>query len=236
MGGSPHSPYSPIYLFVLPLLFLNLSFPKIRGLFILLSLYALFWFSTARLLRYLLPIIPLLSLITTGSLENFLSLLSFSKLQCIKKKFIPFAISLIFFSPGWLYATYIVWNESLPPYTKKQQEIYLTQKLTSFPAYQYLNQTKGRNYSLYALFDENMAFFADGIFMGDWFGPARFEKIYSQFPNPQALHQELRFLGATYFLIRRNRIKMDLPKEEDLPQSLFKLVYKNEHVLLYEVL
>jgi hypothetical protein len=230
------APYSPIYLFSLPLLFLSLSSAKIKGLWCIIFLYTLFWFWTAQVLRYLLPIIPLLSLTITGSLENCLRLFTSGKLKWVKKKFVTFSIPIILFSPGWLYVTYMVWKESFPPYTNKQQEVYLTQKLPSFPAYQYLNQTKGRNYSLYALFDENMSYFADGLFMGDWFGPARFENIYSRFSNDQGLHRELRRLGADYFLIRRNRIKMTLPKEGDLPPSLIKLVFKNDYALLFEVL
>ncbi len=34
-----------------------------------------------------------------------------------------------------------------------------------------LNRRRGRDYVLYALGEENMAYFADGQFMGDWFGP-----------------------------------------------------------------
>jgi hypothetical protein len=127
-------------------------------------------------------------------------------------------------------------NEGYPLYSKEEQEAYLMERFPSFPAYQYLNQTKGRDYSLYALFDENMAYFADGMFMGDWFGPGRFEKIYGKFSNLKALHQELRGLGANYFLIRRGRIPIEPPPEDFFSQSHFKLVYKNELVLLFEIL
>jgi hypothetical protein len=81
-----------------------------------------------------------------------------------------------------------------------------------------------------------MAYFADGIFMGDWFGPGRFEKIYGKFSNLEALHRELQLLGANYFLIRRDRVKVDMPREDDFLQSHFKQVYENAHVLLFEVL
>ncbi len=230
------APYSRIYLFALPFLLFGLKRSKIRELLVIIALYTLFWFNSAQVLRYLIPIIPLLSLILAASFENCLEWLPPEKIQWMKKGVATVIIAIIFFSPGWTYAVKKVRNEGYPPYSKEEQEAYLMQRFPSFPAYQYLNQTRGRNYSLYALFDENMAYFADGIFMGDWFGPGRFEKIYSKFSNLKALHQELRSLGANYFLIRRGRIPIEPPPEDFFSPSYFKLVYKNEHVLLFEIL
>jgi len=230
------APYSRIYLFALPFLFFSLKRSKIRELLIIVALYTLFWFNSAQVLRYLIPIISLLSLILAASFENCLEWLPSEKAQWVKKGTVTFLIAVIFFSPGWLYGVRKVRNEGYPPYAKEDQEAYLMERFPSFPAYQYLNQTKGRDYSLYALFDENMAYFADGMFMGDWFGPGRFERIYSKFSNLKALHQELRGLGANYFLIRRGRIPIEPPPEDFFSQSHFKLVYKNEHVLLFEIL
>lgn len=230
------APFSQIYLFALPFLFLSLRRSKIRELFIIVFLYTLFWFSSAQVLRYLLPVIPLLSLVGAASFENCLKWLPSEKVPWMKGGIVTFVIAIIFFSPGWIYAVKKVQNEGYPPFAKEEQEAYLIQRLPSFPAYQYLNRKMGRNYSLYALFDENMAYFADGSFMGDWFGPGRFEKIYSKFSNLKALHQGLRSLGANYFLIRRGRVPIEPPPEDFFSPSHFKLVYKNEHVLLFEVL
>ncbi len=72
--------------------------------------------------------------------------------------------------------------------------------------------------------------------MGDWFGPARFENIYSRFSDIKALHQELKALGANFFLMRRGRINMELPAEESFPPSHFKLIMKNDKFLLFEIL
>jgi hypothetical protein len=233
---SMEAPFSPIYLLGLPILFLNLSISRIRVLFVIVLAYILFWFSTAQILRYLVLIIPLLSLSMAASFDNCLECLTFKRFQWMKRRVVISIVAIIFFIPGWLYISCKVKKEGYPPYTNKQQEIYLTKKLPSFPAYQYLNEMRGQNYSLYALFDENMAYFADGIFMGDWFGPGRFDRIYGRISNPRTLHQELQRLGANYFLIRRDRVKMDMPQEDDFFQSHFKQVYKNDHVLLFEVL
>jgi hypothetical protein len=228
--------FSHIYLFTLPLLLLSLAHSKIRELFIVVLSYLLFWFETAQVLRYLIPIIPLLSLITAASIEHCLGFIFPKRPEGLKKGILTLAVSMALFSPGWLYAFHRLQNEDYPPCTKEEQAYYLTEKLPSFPAYQYLNQTRGRNYSLYALFDENMAYFADGRFMGDWFGPGRFERIYSKFSNVKALHQELRSLGANYFLIRRGRVPIEPPPEDFFSPSYFKLIMKNHHFVLFEVL
>lgn len=230
------APYSQIYLFALPFLFLGLLRSKIIGLFTILFLYILFWFNSAQVLRYLIPAIPILSLTMAASFEEFLGLLAFDKIQWMKKWILTFAISIALFIPGWRYVYYKLQNDGYPPCTKRDQEIYLTQRLPSFPAYQYLNRVKGSNYSLYALFDENMAYFADGIFKGDWFGPARFEKIYRKFNDLQALHRELGALGANYFLVKQKGTPINSPPEDLFPKSHFKLVFKNDHILLFEVL
>ena len=230
------APYSRIYLFALPFLLFSLHRSKIRELLIIIALYTLFWFNSAQVLRYLIPIIPLFSLILAASFENCLERVPSERGQWVKKGVVTFIIAMIFFSPGWLYGVRKVRNEGYPPYVKEEQEAYLMQRFPSFPAYQYLNQTNGRNYSLYALFDTNLAFYADGIFMGDWFGPARYKGIYNNFDNEKSLHRQLRSLGANYFLVKRGGVPIEPPPEGFFSQSHFKLVYKNEHVLLFEVL
>jgi len=229
------APFSPIYLFALPFLFFSLVHSKMRRLLIIILFYTLFWFTTAQHLRYLMPIIPLLSLVTAASFVHCQELFLFTKIKWRKKRILTLTILLLLSSPGWVYAIYKVQQEGYPPYTKKQREVYLTQKLPSFPAYQYLNQIRGNHYSLYALYDEAMPFFANGTFMGDWFGPARFEKVYSKLADDQALHQELRSLGADYFLVRRDILKKVFPERTFSPLH-FKLIYMNEHVLLFEIL
>jgi hypothetical protein len=223
------APLSPVYLIALPLLFLNLSSSKIRGLFAIVLAYTLFWFSTAQILRYLVPILPLLSLAVSASFENGLRRLAPDRVLWLKKGIASFIFLIILSSPGWLYAIYKMGKEGYPPYTKEQREAYLTERLPTYPAYRYLNQRKGSRYSVYALFDENMAYFADGIFMGDWFGPGRFERVSSQLSDPQALHRELRNLGADHLLVKRDKLKIDLG-------PYFKLIYEDEHAQLFEIL
>jgi len=230
------APYSPIYLFALPFLFFGLKRPKIRALIIIVFLYTLFWFNSAQVLRYLMPIMPILSLAVAASFKSFLERPFLNKVPWVKQGIVTLVVSILLFSPGWSYSIYKIERDDYPPCTEAEQEFYLTEKFPSFPAYKYLNQTRGRQYSIYALFDTNLAFYADGVFMGDWFGPARYEKIYKNFDNVKSIHRELRTLGADYFLVKRGGVPIEPPPEDFFSPSYFKLIMKGDHFLLFEVL
>jgi 4-amino-4-deoxy-L-arabinose transferase-like glycosyltransferase len=229
------APLSPVYLLALPSLFLSFSDPKRRGLAIIVLAFTLFWFGTAQWLRYLIAIVPLLSLVISVSILKSLKRWPLASSPRVKKRFISVLVLVTVSSPGWLYAAYKIGKQGYPPFTNQQREAYLTRRLPSYPAYQRLNQTRGSDYSVYALFDENMAYFADGRFMGDWFGPGRYEKVYRKLNNPQALHQELRDLNANYFLVRTEKLKTPLP-EGSYTRPYFSLIYRKETILLFEVL
>jgi 4-amino-4-deoxy-L-arabinose transferase-like glycosyltransferase len=230
------APYSKIYLFALPFLLLSLRRPRIRNFFLIVLLYTLFWFSSAQILRYLMPIIPLLSLITAASIEHCLGYIFPRRLGGASERFVILVVLVALIIPGWLYAAETLRREGFPPSNKIAQADYLVKKLPSFPAYQYLNLTKGRNYTVYALFDANMAYFSDGTFMGDWFGPGRYEKIYKKYSDVNGLHRELQLLKAGYLLIKRGKVPIETPSEDFFSEPYFRLAYKNEHVLLFEVL
>jgi len=228
------APYSKIYLFALPFFVVSLFRSKTRELSVLILLYTFFWFSTAQLLRYLMPIIPFLGLVVSASFENCLEWLPSHRVAWAKSWILTWVIFVMLIRPGWLYAVDKIWKEGYPPHNKKERGVYLSQRLPSFPAYQYMNQTKGYHYTVYALIDENMAYFADGTFMGDWFGPGRYERMFGKFGDCQALLQELRLLGADYFLIRRREVSPKLP-DEGFFKPPFQVVYENGDTLLFEV-
>jgi 4-amino-4-deoxy-L-arabinose transferase-like glycosyltransferase len=225
------APLSPIYSFTLPLILFSLRSPSIKILSVVVFSYTLFWFSTSQILRYLIPVVPLLSLTVAASIEH---VLSFSVRRAALRKSIVIALLIVMVSLVWIYSTSHLRNEGFPPYTQRLEESYLSQKLPSYPAYDYLNRKRGNTYTVYALFDENMAYFANGTFMGDWFGPGRFERIYSKFHDLRLLHQELQSLGADYLLIRKDKTQIELPSAKAFSVHDFKLVFENDHVMLFE--
>ncbi|MGB9661866.1 MAG: ArnT family glycosyltransferase [Moorellaceae bacterium] len=228
------APLSQTYFFAIPILLVFSIFStKIRGMLALVLAYLLFWFLSAQIVRYLVPVLPLLSLLTATVVERFLLWLPLLR-RWSGHAVITGIIAILLVLPGWLYATHKVLEQGPVPVTQDQRDIYLARHLLSYPAYKFLNDLKGRNYTLYALYDENMAYFADGQFMGDWFGPARYSRIATKLGDSQGLYEELKTLGANYFLINKQRGKVELP-DDGFFQSHFKLIYARAYVLLFEL-
>src|SRR5690606_24987923 len=81
------------------------------------------------------------------------------------------------FLPGWLYAGYQIIREGAIPLTPEARDRYLADQLPIYPAVSWLNRTRGNEYAVYALHAENLAYFAEGRFLGDAIGPASFFRV-----------------------------------------------------------
>jgi hypothetical protein len=211
---------------------------RLRGISLISVAFVLFWFLSVQVVRYLLPVLPMVSLVKASVVDQSLEWLSLSQ-----KKWTIYAViaalgAVLFLRPGWLYVARRVVERGPVPATQAQRDAYLMKRLPSptYHVYQFLNRQKGRNYRLYALYDENMAYFADGVFMGDWFGPARYARITNNLTSGQALYRELKQLDADYFLVTNHRPKLNvnLP-QDDFFRRHFKLVHSGSYPLLFEI-
>lgn len=231
------APLSPIYFVALPILLL-FGFRSIylRAFLFLTLAYTLFWFFSAQVVRYLVPILPILSLATAESLGRFLLRLPFFRKWTTQAP-ITALVFVLLISPGWFYAADTVRHQGPVPVTQEQRDEYLAMYLPPYSTYKFLNELKGHDYRLYALYNESMAYFADGIFMGDHFGPARYSRILSKLTDDQVLYRELRTMGADYFLYANWDGMADLPKDMFFysDSSHFKLIYSRPYVSLFEL-
>jgi hypothetical protein len=153
-------------------------------------------------------------------------------------------VALLLLWPACSYRHELKRNERLPV-TAEQRDSYLEHNLPAYPAYEWLNRHRGRSYVLYALFDEQMNYFADGEFKGDWFGPGRYSPILGKLSAPRDLLSQLRNMGATFFLIDEQQIRDSQgwvdPKflsfmSDPFFQSHFKIVLARPYLLLFEIL
>jgi 4-amino-4-deoxy-L-arabinose transferase-like glycosyltransferase len=237
--------FDAYYLAFLPIsLAAGAILPRLRVILRLALAYTLFWFFTPQVLRYLLPAFPLFCLLSGVAFETILAAL----LALLQKKVIrPI--------PGWLapllFGLVIVpimlqtckptinfyGSQGLPPTTPAKRDAYLEKWLpnSSYPAYQLLNAARGKNYRLYALFDEDMAYFADGVFMGDWFGPARFAPVLDALADGQKLYDQLRMLDAQYFLFQGNRAGSYKLPDDPVFHQKFRKIYDENNVQLFEL-
>ncbi len=231
-GGTP--PPSPICFLSLPfLLFFAFRDARVRHLFFLALAYILFWFLSVQVLRYLVPVIPLLCLASAAVLHQILW--PFGRVrQWVWHPVFALFLSALLLYPGWRYAVAHLKHYGPPPATSAERDSYLAQHLPAYGALAYLNARKGRDPVVYGLNTENLAYFADGQLIGDWFGPARFARIQEQLRSGRALYKELRTLGATFFLVGWHERHIELPQDEFFI-SHFRLVYAGPYVRLFEL-
>ena len=179
---------------------------RLRAFLALALGYALLWFSSSQVLRFLMPAVPPLALAAAGALDRLAVWLERRGegrgLAAGRWRWAAAAgLALLLVWPSWRAAAGRVRARGALPVTAAARDAYLTRLLPTYPAYRLLNARHGRRYTVYALHEGNMAYFADGTFQGDWFGPARYSDLVPHAGDPAALHRELRALGADYLLV-----------------------------------
>ncbi|MGE4357884.1 MAG: hypothetical protein AB7E08_04960, partial [Candidatus Omnitrophota bacterium] len=77
--------------------------------------------------------------------------------------------------------------------------------------------------------------------IGDWYGPAAYRNIFLYLDRPTLLYKTLKYYGAKFFLINRQRIKKICPQfEKDLlklteHKDLFGLIYNDENSFVFKI-
>jgi hypothetical protein len=180
-----------------------------------------------------LPALPVLSIGTAASLDLLLGRIPFTEKW--RSHWIVVAVIFgILALGGWRYAM-AGWQANGPiPMSQPEREHFLAARLPSFPAHKLLNGIRKSSYTLYAMQDENMAYFVDGTYKGDYFGPARYSRIWDKLSKGQALYDELKSMEADYFLVNQARMKIKLPPD-DFFQSHFKPMYERGDIQLFEL-
>lgn len=225
-------PPSPAYLLLSQLLLLAAwREPRVRRLLLLAAAYAGVLVALPRDVRYLTPVLPVLSVALGGGLAELVrgarlaglrrptgeSELAappagsprpearprpfFTLADTIPEAWFVSALAAALVLPGWAYGVYSLARQGWPPATEGARLAYLAKALPVFPAVQKLNSTLGSRYTLYAFYAENLAYYADGRFLGEWSGPASFLRMPSPTGDPEALFRALRSLGADHLLL-----------------------------------
>lgn len=204
------------------------------GLLLISAADLLIWFFSAQIQRYLLPVMPLLILATAVMLDM---LVAWVPRLC--KGRIPAVLAALGFAlclvPAWFYAAGQVADKGPVPVTAAERNAYLSKELSAYPAHKFLNDRAGSAYRLYALYDEEMAYYADGTFMGNSFGPARFNQVLRGLGAGQWLYKALTNLQADYFLVTNYPHQVQLP-EDAFFQDHFKLIYTDKATRLFQII
>lgn len=219
-------PFSPAFLLGLPLVVSGAwRDRRLRRLAILALAYLLGTLALAPDVRYLVAILPALSLVLAVEL-------TFRVPRWRGPAFATLCLLCLF--PSWGWAGYRFLRQGPLPVTAEQRERYLARQLPVWPALHFLNRTRGDRYTVYAFNAERMIYFADGRFLGDWSGPARFARLAPLLPDATALWRELRRLGADHFLVVKGT-GVDLPEDDPAFRKLFRRVYADGASEVYEL-
>lgn len=233
------TPLAVSYLFLLPLCLWEATKKRqSAAIMIVAALYTLFWFSTVQVARYLLPAVPLLSLGAACAIDRFLKVLVHPEKQPWRAG-LKVIVTVSLLTCGWKGGSALI-PELLPPATPQERVSYLERNVRAYGAIEFLNQLKGKNYTVYALGSPNLAYFADGGLVGDWFGPARYSRILNHFSDPGALVNQIRGLGADFFLLDESAGPGEAHSfdafENTFLDGHLKLVYARSYLLLFKVL
>lgn len=216
VGSQP--PHSPFYLLGVPLLAVAVwKDRRVRRLLFSVLAYGLVFLIVPPDARYLVAVLPLLSLALALSVDLLPKSLPPRALA---------ALAILAFLPGWLYAGYRLARQGPVPASAEARDRYLAGQLPIWPAVRFLNRTQGSRYTVYAFHAENMVYLADGRFLGDWNGPGRFSVMEPLTRDPAALHRKLRELGAGYLLMI-DCCGLVLPVEDPEFRARFQRIYSD---------
>jgi len=117
---------------------------------------------------------------------------------------VPLA-TIIILSASSIEVASVLHSQGLPPTTESTVRAYLVNHVGCYGGLAYLNDRLGSSYTAYGWGCESANFYASGKYMGDWFGPAGYFRVFDGMSNPPVqtalLATRLRALGVTYLLV-----------------------------------
>lgn len=228
------APLARAYLLLLPLaLPWAIVDRTVRALVALVLLFTLWWFFSAQILRYYLPVLPVVSLLAAAALYRTLARPAVTR-RWLTGGAAAALIGALLFAPGAQYAVRQLRAGGPVPLTSAARETYLAARLFPYPAYRLLNEREGDSYRLYALYGEQMVYFAGGTVIGDWFGPGRYSDLLRVWEDSRALYETLRAKGVTHLLVLRDRFPLDPPSDPFFQEHFLPLI-TDGWTLLFEL-
>ncbi|HKD16531.1 MAG TPA: glycosyltransferase family 39 protein [Thermoanaerobaculia bacterium] len=188
--------------------------------------YLVFWFAATQQIRFLLPVVPVLSVLGASGL---FAAVERTRSDWRRRWRVAVTIGMATLAAAALVVVFRgVWTNPPVPTTLSERERYL-ERLMSYPFYRDLNRQTRGNYAVYAFHDENMRYYCDGRHLGDWFGPNRYADV--PLTTARALFDWLRKRGVSYLIVNQ-RARVPLPTGEDFA-SLFENVYTKGPIVAY---
>lgn len=247
-GKFMEGPLSPAMAtaFLAPIFFKKFSkYQRILCIFVLANIFI--WFFTSQILRYLLPVFPMIALLSSTILMRLYS-------SARERHILPpfsgnsFLYRILRILPGSIFAVAIVVSPSLYsnylsteilrdtllaplPVTKQMRDDYLSKRVKAFDLLQIANKTP--NLNIYQLGFENSFYFAEGKMIGDWFGPARYYNVLKLISDSKMLCTKLSSMDIQLFLLSKS---INITENFDrLSVKYLDLIVEDEHGWLYRL-
>jgi hypothetical protein len=224
--------FSAALAIVLPLVLLRSLYDRYtRWLALIMVYYVVCWFTFGQVIRYLLPIAPLLCVLAAISVCWFVDSIVRSRQRLALV--LTAIISIGVWAPGLRYARQKVAENGPIPLSHKQRAKYLALRIQSYRALAAANSSPG---PIYSLFGTNGAYYSDSTFLGDWVGPGRYSAVLNAMSDGETLYRRLQRFGAKYFLVNYSEaITPMLPYGDPDFSRHFQLIFENSISELYRL-
>lgn len=202
-----------------------------RWLALIMVYYVVCWFMFAQVIRYLLPIAPLLCVLAATSVFWLVDPIVRSRQRLTL--ILTAIISIGVWAPGLCYTRQKVAENGPVPLSSKQRAKYLARRILSYRALAAANSSPG---PIYSLFGTNGAYYSDDTFLGDWFGPGRYSAVLDAMSDGETLYRRLHQLSAKYFLVNYSEARTPMIPYGDPGFSRhFQLLFANSTSELYRL-
>jgi hypothetical protein len=176
-----------------------------RYLYLFVLLYCLIWAKESFIIRYGMPIFPIISLTAAYGINHTYKLFFKKTIYKYKKLHLIFSFFLIFILlwGGIQYELQMYSINGVLPMNNKQQTSFLDRNLPTYSVYNYLNHSHP-NSVVYSLENENMNFYYNGTWIGDWFGKGSYFHIFGNDLKPfsvESLYKSLKKLNTKFLVL-----------------------------------
>ncbi len=202
------------------------------------------WVSSTSDPRYLLPALGVMAigggLVVEASHRRFRQVLS-ERVSWLARPpsalvLVPVA-TIIILSASSIEVASALHGQGLPPTTGSTAYSYLVNHVRCYGGLAYLNEHLGSSYTAYGWGCESAKFYASGEYMGDWFGPAGYGRVFDRVSGPPiqtaVLATRLRALGVTHLLVPA---RLGVDPATMTVDGHFRLVYSGDGTDVFQVL
>jgi 4-amino-4-deoxy-L-arabinose transferase-like glycosyltransferase len=182
---------------------------------------AVFWRYDS---RFMLPCIPLLAIPAAVAIPTITA-----AMRERMRGPVMAAAAILALLPTTVWNLDILRVSGAPPRTAAQRDAYLAKRIWPYDAIRFLQKTAGAARTVYVFYGENGSYYWPGRYLGDFFGPYRYELVLPYLDRPEQLASVLRSFGVEY-AIAPPAVGFRPP-----PGSPFELVYSSRSARAYRI-